>query len=59
MHPRFIPTVEQFRPYRHHPAPFDPSQAVSRRELMDWSARRRRQPASDPRPAPSAGRIPG
>ena len=20
MHPRFIPTVEQFRPFRHHPA---------------------------------------
>ena len=31
MHPRFIPTVEQFRPYRHHPAPSDPSQRVSGR----------------------------
>ncbi len=36
MHPRFIPTVEQFRPYRHHPAPSDPSQRDSGRNLRDW-----------------------
>jgi hypothetical protein len=36
MHPRYIPTVEQFRPYRHHPAPADPSQRVSGRSLRDW-----------------------
>ena len=36
MHPRYIPTVEQFRPYRVHPAATDPSQRVSGRALRDW-----------------------
>ncbi|MDX6377976.1 MAG: hypothetical protein QOE98_2279 [Gaiellaceae bacterium] len=34
MHPRFIPTVEQFRPFRSHPTQRYPSQRALVRSLL-------------------------
>ena len=38
MHPRFVPTVEQFRPFRHHPATDYRSNGGAARLFTAWIA---------------------
>jgi hypothetical protein len=38
MHPRYIPTVEQFRPFRHHPAADYRAKGAPTRGLLAWIA---------------------
>ena len=55
MHPRFIPTVEQFRPFRHYPATDSRSNGAEARGLLAWIAGSDGQVARD---RPSArGRL--
>ena len=55
MHPRFVPTVEQFRPFRHHPTTDYRSNAGAARGLMAWIAGSDGQTARE-RP-PARGRL--